>query len=312
MIMEMTLAQYQASDGIPLFEQIYLIGNKKFPGCIELQIKWNNTKSIWMLLTKYFNRKSPYNSIVQSLESKSVVFIGNTEKSMDDLSVLKKTLTDLKDRNNINNIIIVCGKGDYSFEEDDLITIPDCVNAIHLNNLDVNDPRLFYLPMGRDFRSASLFDLVKPKIHSLKKYDVYCNFSVNTHPIRPSIYKLIKSCRNIKIQYDHMGEFLDYKMTRYDYFQKLSLSRFAICPRGNAIDTFRLWDCLYLGVIPIVLNEALFHRDLQDLPILFLKDISDFSRLNASYLKRKYSEFLDKKWNYHKLKIGYWLPYTNA
>tara|TARA_B110000483_G_scaffold216395_1_gene267875 strand:+ start:11480 stop:11737 length:258 start_codon:yes stop_codon:yes gene_type:complete len=30
---------------------------------------------------------------------------------------------------------------------------------------------------------------------------------------------------------------------------------YAICPEGNGLDTHRLWECLYLNVIPICLRN---------------------------------------------------------
>ena len=88
---------------------------------------------------------------------------------------------------------------------------------------------------------------------------------------------------------------------------KLAASRFVACPRGAAIDTFRLWDCLYLGTIPIVVKEAIFHDQLADLPILFLDRVDDFEKLDEARLEKTYENFLEMEFNYTKLKMSHWI-----
>jgi hypothetical protein len=36
-----------------------------------------------------------------------------------------------------------------------------------------------------------------------------------------------------------------------EYLIELKKHKYAICPEGNAIDTHRFWECIYMGVIPI-------------------------------------------------------------
>jgi len=42
-----------------------------------------------------------------------------------------------------------------------------------------------------------------------------------------------------------------------DYLDALSAHRFSACPRGNGIDIHRIWESLYLGVVPIVERSPL-------------------------------------------------------
>ena len=75
---------------------------------------------------------------------------------------------------------------------------------------------------------------------------------------------------------------------------------FVPCPRGNGLDTHRIWEALYLGAIPVVLNSDRFAA-LEGWPILFIeewKEIIEKSReeLEAAYdsLKIPYGELLNK------------------
>lgn len=87
------------------------------------------------------------------------------------------------------------------------------------------------------------------------------------------------------------------------YIEELSSYKFAASPPGNGIDCHRTWECLYLGVIPIVLesNEMSFF---DDLPILFVKS---YNIITKEYLEKIYNDkFKNKTYNLDKLSILYW------
>ena len=41
------------------------------------------------------------------------------------------------------------------------------------------------------------------------------------------------------------------------YFDATLECSFIVCPEGNGIDTHRFWECLYLGLVPVILEESL-------------------------------------------------------
>ena len=98
-----------------------------------------------------------------------------------------------------------------------------------------------------------------------------------------------------------MGIFLKYSISRDTFFERLGNSKFTICPRGNAPDTFRLYDSIYAGSIPIVVKEH-FHdlKIFENIPILFLNNESDFKDLTSDFLNKKYIELRSKLKNYYK------------
>ena len=55
-----------------------------------------------------------------------------------------------------------------------------------------------------------------------------------------------------------MEKFLKYSVLRDQFCTNLSNSKFVICPRGNALDTFRFYDTICAGAILIVAKEE-FH-----------------------------------------------------
>tara|TARA_X000000368_G_C22961272_1_gene681105 strand:- start:180 stop:1160 length:981 start_codon:yes stop_codon:yes gene_type:complete len=41
------------------------------------------------------------------------------------------------------------------------------------------------------------------------------------------------------------------------YMDHINKHRFVCCPRGNGIDTYRFWECIYMGCVPIVESSPL-------------------------------------------------------
>lgn len=78
-----------------------------------------------------------------------------------------------------------------------------------------------------------------------------------------------------------------------------------ICPRGCGLDTYRMWDCLYLKCIPIVVKYE-GYKDFTDLPILFIDKWEDYLNLNAEYLESVYLKMMNSDYNYDILKFSYW------
>jgi len=95
-----------------------------------------------------------------------------------------------------------------------------------------------------------------------------------------------------------------------EYWMNIAKSTFVISPPGNGIDCHRIWECLYLRAIPIVLkHEAL--SQFEDLPILFVDSWDDVtvdflnSKLPESRLLLK--KYYDKKFNNLKVTdIDFW------
>ena len=86
------------------------------------------------------------------------------------------------------------------------------------------------------------------------------------------------------------------------YLNEMMEHKFVLCPRGNGLDTHRLWEALYSRTVPITRYED-GHRNFTDLPILF---VNDWSEVTEEFLHRKYDEFHEKSWDYSKLRASWW------
>lgn len=90
-----------------------------------------------------------------------------------------------------------------------------------------------------------------------------------------------------------------------DVYKKTLLDhKFILCPRGNGIDTHRLWEALYCGVIPIVTRHQA-HEGLEgNLPIFF---VDSYEEVNEDILNQIYSDFSRKTWNMGMLMVSWWI-----
>jgi hypothetical protein len=107
---------------------------------------------------------------------------------------------------------------------------------------------------------------------------VFVHFNPGTHAARKAVWETLR------------GSFPDLPPApppgrRFrSYLGDLARYRFCVCPRGNGVDSHRVWECLYLGVVPIV--ERSVHTELWEergLPLLLVDDWAEVApeRLEA-------------------------------
>jgi len=91
-----------------------------------------------------------------------------------------------------------------------------------------------------------------------------------------------------------------------DHYLETAQARFVLCPSGLGYDTYRLWETLLLGSIPVVESNAGFDRTYSSLPVLVVRNYSD---LTPELLTRAYPCFLHNahKFQFQHLTEAYWL-----
>lgn len=202
------------------------------------------------------------------------------------------------------NDIVVMGHSDYPVTDE----ISNEFKLVFCINRDTNNINTFGLPLGitsdcndspihRIYGNKSImFDVINEKID--KDNLLYLNFSINTYPsLRNFVYNKFNKQSWVKTgTSEHTID------GRKKYLRDIKSSKFVLCPRGNGIDTHRIWESLYMGSVPIVIYENTHHL-FTDLPILF---INSWEELTYDFLNTKYEEMISQNWNYDKLKIDYW------
>lgn len=161
-------------------------------------------------------------------------------------------------------------------------------------NMRIISDKTLPIPIGLENNYWKRTNILTIKQHfsNSKEKLLYLNFSLNTNPKRSKIM-------NILLQ---NGFNKNKKLDWGSYIKDLSKHKFCISPEGNGIDCHRTWECLYLGVIPII--EKSDHMVyFSDLPILF---VDSYHIISIEYLNQKYVEFQNKSFNMDKLSLSYW------
>lgn len=187
------------------------------------------------------------------------------------------------------------------------------INAAHLyiledpnlirwfgQNVEIEHPKLESIPIGlangEVQRNESLYwEYIKKE--TKKEQMVYCNFTMWGH-----VGERAKCLESIK----RFGLENSERVSIDVYLENIKNSYFALAPDGNGVDTHKLWECLYLGTVPVV-TRSINSNFYSDLPILFIDSWDDFNLndltidLYNEVIKKSNPEKLD--FNYYKEKI---------
>jgi len=126
------------------------------------------------------------------------------------------------------------------------------------------------LPLGlRDHQYASHHILRAVMAEPAVPRTILClvNFLVATNPPeRQQVYEMFKNNRHCLVDHGYMtydkGRSLNFndqetQKRRAEFYRTLKRCKYALCPPGTGIDTHRVYECIHLGVIPIVRSSPL-------------------------------------------------------
>lgn len=235
-----------------------------------------------------------------------------------------KFLINGKQMNVVNGKRLLLGQNDNPVKT--ISSVPENINKWYSTNVCVNHPKIECLPLGVHPAAEKFIPqyLDGPKTgllyvnFSCERSDEYnCN-SDRPHIFRTNVFEHFKNnCswatvkerpvkKNVRGGKTVGVSFASgHTKGQEDYVKNLSRHLFALAPQGNGIDTCRMWECLYLGVIPIVQKSALTEA-FSDLPILEVES-SKWTDIDSAMLTETYEEMSGRKYNTDKLKKSYWV-----
>ena len=190
-----------------------------------------------------------------------------------------------------NPFILISHNSDYNVIDNDLhhnIANNQKIIKWYTQNLLFNHPKVHMLPIGIANSQWNHGNLSYIPTTYEKKNNIYFFFSKGTNKERLVCYSKLEN-------YIQLSE----QKQPIDYFNYLSTFKFAISPEGNGIDCHRLWECFYLKVIPIVLDN-IFIRKVEEkykLPMIILNDWSELIGMELNY-----TDFDNSSLDFNKLK----------
>ena len=145
-----------------------------------------------------------------------------------------------------NQFTLITHNGDTNVE--DIYSVNIIVNTPNLRkwyaqNVNYSHGKLIPLPIGianRMWAHGNVSIIESPKI-----CEVYMAFDLNTNPKKRT--ECLNALRD-KVS------FLPF-VSPDENIVRLSQYKYCICPEGNGLDTHRLWEALYLRVVPIMLKN---------------------------------------------------------
>jgi hypothetical protein len=171
----------------------------------------------------------------------------------------------------------------------------------YTTNVNVVNENVFSIPIGieNDFWLKDKRKIMENKFSKSKKYKnlIYVSHNIKTNPAkRQKAYDVFKGVDYATVEMGANGQGFD------NYIYNVYNHPFVVAPEGNGIDTHRVWECLYMRTVPVVIRN-INNSFYTDLPILF---IDDWDEINEKFLHDSFMEMSRKEWNMDKLNFEWW------
>jgi len=198
--------------------------------------------------------------------------------------------------------ILVTHNSDFPITERLWIRKPTQVIKWYAINTEIREPNLVPIPLGCENMRSPGYSGNMMVIERLiarkppKNYLAFINFNIRTSPNeREPIIDLFANQPWAK----EMGYGLKFEQC----MTMIRGSKFVFCPRGNGLDTHRMWESLYLGAIPIVKRCLHMEAFAESLPILLIDRWSDVTK---DMLDEVWESWSKTTWNMEKACLVYW------
>lgn len=216
-----------------------------------------------------------------------------------------------------NKFVLVSHNGDSHIEKDGIVRLDGRGNRLHLDpyslpenvlkvysvNVNTTNERIVPIPIGLEsdmWRNSlgkkRIIDFMKSKKADRSKL-LYINHNVSTcPPKRQIVYDLLSNKKWVTSIHGKNGRDIT------SYFDNLVSHKFMACPEGNGLDTHRVWECLYVGCIPIVIRNE-FSNFYQGLPVCF---VNSWQEVSEEFLNKEYERICSMDWDKDVLEFSYW------
>lgn len=216
-----------------------------------------------------FDFKSPDFNFINNLLSddkkgKYVVY-SDSENYVDALSFIHN--------NSPKKFVLVTHNGDTEIKPTGL---PH--NLVHwfAQNLNFKNPKVSPVPIGLEnhhWHPTKIPEMLCMPESQKRINKSFCQYNPGTYPKERKT--LVSDLWASNIEVDWYPSINGQNFSQYLF--NLKIYKYCFCPRGNGIDTHRIWEALYMGCVPIVKNHITHQFEDCDLPILFIDDWTEFN-----------------------------------
>lgn len=191
---------------------------------------------------------------------------------------------------------LITHNGDFGVNQKafDKVNSPNLIKWYGQNVL-FEHPKLQSIPIGLDrgTREAIYTDIIDEKFIKLARRNLFY--------FRHWGDSMVKDYRDkVRDALVKQGLVQEPKRGITEYLVGLKGSMFCPAPNGNGVDTHTIWECIYMGCVPIV-EDSVNIRFYKDLPILIINDWNNLPLLSENLYKEIRHKSLEKAdFNYWK------------
>jgi hypothetical protein len=261
-----------------------IISNENFKNIdkTNLKIIYQDEDKVFYLCKKF------------ELTDNQVIFCNNY--LLDSLFEILETKKELK------NLKLITHQTDLSITRKLFNKKPQSISKWYSINVDYKHPDLVPIPIGlsNEYSPKNIFKSSYEKIKYIeldqKVNKIYMNFQKNTKFFsRSYLEKKLKN--HSKVVYEQPN------LNISDYLNKVSKYKFTMCPRGNGLDTHRIWETIYAGSIPVV-EKLLTNEFCLDLPVIRYENLGKLDNYLSMLENTKIPE---KSFSHEKLTMLFWI-----
>lgn len=188
-----------------------------------------------------------------------------------------------------------------------LKTVPRTLRRWYSTGVDFEHSKLQCCPLGLfdGYYSDSVPSRVIEKLmyqEHEKKNLCLIDFSLNRSEERIALHKTAAQYPWIKISKNKGKPY-------HKVLKTIAESKFVVCPMGNGLETARIWESLYLGAVPILIQTH-WSKNFYGLPIL---QVESWASITEDELNARWDEYLQNKdkYDYSKINLDYWKEKIN-
>jgi len=183
----------------------------------------------------------------------------------------------------------------YSFTLSTFNEIPPNIEKWYLVNPMLKHDRIVGIPIGIGEGDAQAIAKVKEK-NIEKDSLLYINWQTYTN----ERVQLKAHFSQANFPWTTVRE--EPTLSKNEYLEEMARHHFVLCPEGNGVDCHRIWECLYLGCIPIVIDSNTTSY-FEGLPIV---RINSLHYITEEVLKEVLQKTQGPLKDYSKATVAYW------
>jgi len=209
-----------------------------------------------------------------------------------ELTQLKSYLENSKHRKYSRTLVI--GDSDRSIESSELLPFIDYFDEIYATNLlnEELEMKIHGIPIGLEnkfYRYSGLLSTYR-KIPNFKieyrKLGILVSWNDNTfQEYRTNVRRELSCSTNVKLIHQRVPFQVIHHLTRK--------SLIVACPRGNGVDTHRIWESLYLGAVPVITRYD-FLPVFENWPIHVIDSWSELANMSRRDLESIYEQHFNQ------------------